>query len=158
MAPRTALGATSSCPGPPNSARATSERLLAPLRPAVVAQLTPEQLLDSIAIAVDAENAWNLDLKLDWTITDLNTNCWRLWIVQTPTSTSSPLDAPPHQQVKPPSTSRSTPVQKVAASLSRKMAGPTSSSTVAILPSGVSASNLVTCSATSGRRFMGVAV
>jgi alkyl sulfatase BDS1-like metallo-beta-lactamase superfamily hydrolase len=23
---------------------------------------------------VDAENAWNLELKLDWTITDLNTN------------------------------------------------------------------------------------
>jgi len=45
-----------------------------PAAPAVIAQLTPEQLFDSIAIAVDAENAWNLDLKLDWTITDLNTN------------------------------------------------------------------------------------
>ena len=45
-----------------------------------------------------------------------------------------------YQQVKPPSTSRSTPVQKLAASLSRKIAGPTSSLTVAILPSGVSAS------------------
>jgi DNA-binding NarL/FixJ family response regulator len=63
-----------------------------------------------------------------------------------------------HQQVKPPSTSRSTPVQKLAASLSRKIAGPTSSLTVAIRPSGVSASNSVTCSATSGRRFIGVAV
>jgi hypothetical protein len=63
-----------------------------------------------------------------------------------------------YQQVKPPSTSRSTPVQKLAASLSRKMAGPTSSSTVAIRPSGVSASNVLTCSATSGRKFMGVAV
>jgi alkyl sulfatase BDS1-like metallo-beta-lactamase superfamily hydrolase len=45
-----------------------------PAAPAVIAQLTPEQLFDSVAIAVDAENAWNLDLKLDWTITDLNTN------------------------------------------------------------------------------------
>jgi hypothetical protein len=63
-----------------------------------------------------------------------------------------------HQQTKPPSTIRSTPVQKLAASLSRKTAGPTSSSTVAIRPSGVSASNCLTCSATSGLRFIGVAV
>ena len=63
-----------------------------------------------------------------------------------------------HQQVKPPSTRRSTPVQKLAASLSRKTAGPTSSSTRAIRPSGVSASNRRTWSATSGRVFIGVAV
>ncbi len=39
---------------------------------------------------------------------------------------------------------------KLAASLRRKIAGPTSSPTVAIRPSGVSASNLATWSATSG--------
>src|SRR5215218_5195062 len=75
-----------------------------------------------------------------------------------PRSDSSPANPGSHQQVKPPSTSRSTPVQKLAASLSRKTAGPTSSSTVAIRPSGVSASNFSTCPATSGRRFIGVAV
>ena len=63
-----------------------------------------------------------------------------------------------HQQTNPPSTMRSIPVQKEAAWLERKTAGPTISSTVAIRPSGVSASNCLTCSATSGRRFIGVAV
>jgi alkyl sulfatase BDS1-like metallo-beta-lactamase superfamily hydrolase len=42
--------------------------------PTVIAQLTPEQLFDAIAITVDAENAWDLDLKIDWTITDLDSN------------------------------------------------------------------------------------
>ena len=70
----------------------------------------------------------------------------------------APLGLCRHQQVNPPSTIRSTPVQKLAASLSRKMAGPTSSSTVAIRRSGVSDSNWRTCSATSGRAFIGVAV
>ena len=48
-----------------------------------------------------------------------------------PPTTSAPAQpARTHQQVKPPSTSRSTPVQKLAASLSRNTAGPTSSSTL----------------------------
>ena len=63
-----------------------------------------------------------------------------------------------HQQTNPPSTIRSTPVQKLAASLSRKTAGPTISSGAAMRPSGVSASKRLTCSATSARVFMGVAV
>jgi alkyl sulfatase BDS1-like metallo-beta-lactamase superfamily hydrolase len=42
--------------------------------PAIVAQLTAEQLFDSIAIAVDGPKAWNLDLTLNVTFTDLGTN------------------------------------------------------------------------------------
>ncbi|MDN5767365.1 MAG: MBL fold metallo-hydrolase [Humibacillus sp.] len=42
--------------------------------PAVLAQLTPDQAFDAMAIAVDAPHAWDLDLLLDWTITDLDTN------------------------------------------------------------------------------------
>ena len=63
-----------------------------------------------------------------------------------------------HQHSKPPSTRRSTPVTKEAAELNRKMAGPTISSTVAMRPMGVSRSNIFRCSATSGRRFIGVSV
>ena len=46
-----------------------------------------------------------------------------------------------HQQQKPPSTRRSTPVTKEAASERRKIAGPTISSTVPIRPIGVCSSN-----------------
>ncbi len=63
-----------------------------------------------------------------------------------------------HQHSNPPSTRRSTPVMKDAAGLSRKIAGPTISSTVAIRPIGVSRSKILRCSATSGRRFIGVSV
>src|SRR4051794_274705 len=63
-----------------------------------------------------------------------------------------------YQQTNPPSTIRSTPVQKLAASLSKKTAGPTISAGSAIRPIGVSASKRLTCSATSGRVFIGVAV
>ena len=42
--------------------------------PAVVAQLSPEQLFDSVAISVDGPAAWDLDLALDVTLTDLGTN------------------------------------------------------------------------------------
>ena len=45
------------------------------------------------------------------------------------------------------------PVQKEAAWLERNTAGLTSSSTVAIRPSGVSASNCFRCSATSGAQI-----
>jgi hypothetical protein len=64
----------------------------------------------------------------------------------------------PYQQTKPPSTSRSIPVQNDEARLARKTAGPTISSTVAIRPIGVSRSKILRCSATSGRRFIGVRV
>jgi alkyl sulfatase BDS1-like metallo-beta-lactamase superfamily hydrolase len=39
--------------------------------PAILAQLTPEQLLDAIAISVDGPKAWDLDLSIDLTFTDL---------------------------------------------------------------------------------------
>ncbi|AMB59463.1 alkyl/aryl-sulfatase [Microterricola viridarii] len=39
--------------------------------PAVVAQLTPEQMFDALAISVDGPKAWHLDLRLDVTLTDL---------------------------------------------------------------------------------------
>ena len=42
--------------------------------PAVVAQLSPEQLFDSVAISVNGPAAWDLDLALDVTLTDLGRN------------------------------------------------------------------------------------
>jgi alkyl sulfatase BDS1-like metallo-beta-lactamase superfamily hydrolase len=39
--------------------------------PAIVAQLTPEQLFDSIAISVDGPRAWDLYLSIDVTLTDV---------------------------------------------------------------------------------------
>ena len=42
--------------------------------PAIVLQLTAEQLLDSLAISVDGPRAWDLDLSLDITFTDIDTN------------------------------------------------------------------------------------
>jgi alkyl sulfatase BDS1-like metallo-beta-lactamase superfamily hydrolase len=42
--------------------------------PAIVAQLTPAQLFDSLAISVNGPRAWDLDLSLDVTLTDLDTN------------------------------------------------------------------------------------
>ncbi|MHA7984170.1 alkyl/aryl-sulfatase [Rathayibacter sp. CAU 1779] len=42
--------------------------------PEILAQLTPEQLLDSIAISVDGPKAWDLDLVLDITLTDESRN------------------------------------------------------------------------------------
>ena len=56
-----------------------------------------------------------------------------------------------HQAVRPPSTMRSCPVTKLAASLSRKMVGPTISSTAANRPIGVCALNRSNIGSTSGR-------
>jgi len=42
--------------------------------PEILAQLTPEQLLDAIAISVDGPRAWDLDLALDLTFTDVDRN------------------------------------------------------------------------------------
>ncbi|MFC9917044.1 alkyl/aryl-sulfatase [Agromyces binzhouensis] len=42
--------------------------------PEILAQLTPEQLLDAIAITVDGPRAWDLDLALDLTFTDVGRN------------------------------------------------------------------------------------
>ena len=42
--------------------------------PAIVAQLSPEQLFDSLAISVDGPRAWDLDLSFDVTLTDIGTN------------------------------------------------------------------------------------
>ncbi|WP_026059798.1 alkyl/aryl-sulfatase [Microbacterium yannicii] len=40
--------------------------------PAILAQLSPEQVFDAIAITIDGPNAWDLDLAFDITISDLN--------------------------------------------------------------------------------------
>ncbi|KQW06546.1 alkyl sulfatase [Leifsonia sp. Root4] len=42
--------------------------------PAIVAQLTAEQLFDSLAISVDGPKAWDLDLRINVTFTDLDAN------------------------------------------------------------------------------------
>lgn len=42
--------------------------------PAIVAQLTPEQLFDSLAQSVNGPKAWDLDLAIDVTLTDLGVN------------------------------------------------------------------------------------
>lgn len=42
--------------------------------PELLAQLTPEQLLDSIAISVDGPRAWDLDLAVDLVFDDLGRN------------------------------------------------------------------------------------
>jgi len=39
--------------------------------PLIIAQLTPEQLFDALAIRIDGPKAWDLDLALDVTLTDL---------------------------------------------------------------------------------------
>ncbi|WP_277925040.1 alkyl sulfatase dimerization domain-containing protein, partial [Microbacterium ureisolvens] len=39
--------------------------------PLIVAQLTPEQLFDAVAIQVDGPKAWDLSLNIDVTLTDL---------------------------------------------------------------------------------------
>ena len=63
-----------------------------------------------------------------------------------------------YQQQKPPSTRRSTPVTKLAASDRRKTAGPTISSTLAMRCIGVCSSNSFVWWTISGRVFIGVAV
>ncbi|PPL19945.1 alkyl/aryl-sulfatase [Microterricola pindariensis] len=40
--------------------------------PALIAQLSPEQIFDALAISVDGPKAWDLDLRLDVTFTDLD--------------------------------------------------------------------------------------
>jgi alkyl sulfatase BDS1-like metallo-beta-lactamase superfamily hydrolase len=42
--------------------------------PAVLAQLTPTQLFDSLAISVNGPDAWDIQLSLDVTFTDIGTN------------------------------------------------------------------------------------
>jgi len=39
--------------------------------PLIIAQLSPEQLLDALAIRIDGPKAWDLDLAVDLTLTDL---------------------------------------------------------------------------------------
>ncbi len=39
--------------------------------PAIIAQLTPEQVFDAIAITVNGPRAWDLDLAFDVSVTDL---------------------------------------------------------------------------------------
>ncbi|WP_137846428.1 alkyl sulfatase dimerization domain-containing protein [Microbacterium sp. 2FI] len=42
--------------------------------PAIVAQLSPEQLFDSLAISVNGPKAWDLTIDIDVTLTDLDVN------------------------------------------------------------------------------------
>jgi alkyl sulfatase BDS1-like metallo-beta-lactamase superfamily hydrolase len=42
--------------------------------PALLSQLTPEQIFDSLAIRVNGPESWNLDLALDMTFADSDTN------------------------------------------------------------------------------------
>ena len=42
--------------------------------PSLLAQLTPEQIFDGLAISVNGPRAWDLDLAIDVTFTDLGTN------------------------------------------------------------------------------------
>ena len=67
-APRTAPGATSTSRARPSCARATSARRPSTNAPRILAQLTPEQLFDAIAIRVDGPKAWDLDLAFDVTL------------------------------------------------------------------------------------------
>ena len=45
-----------------------------PHAPEILAQLSPEQIFDSIAISVDGPRAWDLDLAIDITLTDQSRN------------------------------------------------------------------------------------
>jgi alkyl sulfatase BDS1-like metallo-beta-lactamase superfamily hydrolase len=40
--------------------------------PAIVAQLSPEQLFDSLALSIDGPKAWDLDLSIGITLTDVH--------------------------------------------------------------------------------------
>ncbi|SFR69365.1 Alkyl sulfatase BDS1, metallo-beta-lactamase superfamily [Agromyces sp. CF514] len=42
--------------------------------PAVLAQLSPQQLFDSLALSIDGPKAWDLTLAIDVTVTDLDAN------------------------------------------------------------------------------------
>ena len=62
--------------------------------PAILAQLTPEQLFDALAISVNGPRAWDLDLTLNVTFTDLDTN-YRVTLRNgVLLSTKSDIDAP----------------------------------------------------------------
>jgi alkyl sulfatase BDS1-like metallo-beta-lactamase superfamily hydrolase len=47
---------------------------LAPNSPSLLSALTPEQIFDGLAITVNGPRAWDLDLALDVTLSDLNSN------------------------------------------------------------------------------------
>ena len=57
--PRTRSGATSSCRVPPNCATATSAPRRQTASPSMLAQLTPEQMFDTLAISVNGPRAWD---------------------------------------------------------------------------------------------------
>ncbi|MBV8182547.1 MAG: MBL fold metallo-hydrolase, partial [Mycobacterium sp.] len=42
--------------------------------PTLMSQLTPEQIFDGLAISVNGPHAWDLDLAIDITLTDVSTN------------------------------------------------------------------------------------
>ena len=67
-------GATSSSPAPPSWPTATSVALPRAHLPTLMSQLTPEQIFDALAISVNGPKAWDLDLALDVSFTDLAAN------------------------------------------------------------------------------------
>jgi hypothetical protein len=66
--------------------------------PAVLAQLTPTQLFDSLAISVNGPDAWDIQLSLDVTFSDIGTN-YRL--THRNGVLISPNDRPTTRQMRP---------------------------------------------------------
>jgi alkyl sulfatase BDS1-like metallo-beta-lactamase superfamily hydrolase len=66
--------------------------------PAVLARLTPTQLFDSLAISVNGPNAWDIQMSLDVTFSDIGTN-YRL--THRNGVLISPNDRPTTRQMRP---------------------------------------------------------
>ena len=64
--------------------------------PALVAQLSPTQLLDAVAIPVDGPKAWDLDLAFDLTFTDLDLNTGSRCATACSCTSRSPRPPTPH--------------------------------------------------------------
>lgn len=72
MALKTAHGAISFCLELPNYVRVTSVPPTTANAPAILEQLSPEQIFDAIAITVDGPRAWDLDLSFSVDFNDVN--------------------------------------------------------------------------------------
>ena len=72
-AQRTPSGATSSSPARPNCATVSSALRSRPSA-SILGQLTPEQMFDTFAININGPRAWDLDVAVDVTFLDVDTN------------------------------------------------------------------------------------
>ena len=54
--------------------RETQKSAVSTSAPTMLSQLTPEQMFDILAISVDGPRAWDVDMALDVTFADLDTN------------------------------------------------------------------------------------